>query len=63
MKYFLSVEKNGENEMQAKKPVPANKREVKNERKAFAKTVKTVKPVARNTNKTRRKMKKPTKDC
>lgn len=47
--------------MQAKKPVPANKREVKNEKKAFANTEKTVKPVAKDTNKTRRKIVKPTK--
>ena len=47
--------------MESKKPVPANKREVKNEKKAFAKTNKTVKPVAKDTNKTRRKIVKPTK--
>lgn len=46
--------------MQSKKPNPYNKREVKNERKAMANTNKTVKPVAKDTNKTRRKMKKPT---
>ena len=45
--------------MQAKKPVPFNRREVKNEKKAFGRTVKSVKPVAKDTNKTRRKMKKP----
>lgn len=41
--------------MKAKKPNPANKREVKNERKAFKNTEKTVKPVAKDTNATRRK--------
>lgn len=46
--------------MQAKKPNPYNKREVKNERKAFGKTSKSVKPVAKDTNKTRRRMVKPT---
>lgn len=46
--------------MQAKKPVPFNKREVKNERKAFGRTEKSVKPVAKDTNKTRRRMVKPT---
>lgn len=45
--------------MKAKKPIPANKREVKNEKKAFAKTEKSVKPVAKDTNKTRRSMKNP----
>lgn len=40
---------------------PYNKRQVKNAKKAFAKTEKSVKPVAKDTNKTRRKMKKPTK--
>lgn len=45
--------------MKAKKPVPFNKREVKNEKKAFARTEKSVKPVAKDTNKTRRDMKKP----
>jgi len=40
---------------------PYNKREMKNDRKAFNKTEKTVKPVAKDTNKTRRKMVKPTK--
>ena len=50
--------------MKAKSPVPYNKREVKNEKKAFRNTEKTVKPVAKDTNKTRRKEKKPTsKDC
>lgn len=47
--------------MQANKPNPYNKREVKNEKKAFGKTNKSVKPVAKDTNKTRRKMVKPTK--
>jgi len=47
--------------MQAKKPNPYNKREVKDAKKAFGKTNKTVKPVAKDTNKTRRKMVKPTK--
>jgi len=55
------LKKSMEDAMQAKKPVPANKREVKNEKKAFARTEKTVKEVAKDTNKTRRKMVKPTK--
>lgn len=41
--------------MQAKKPNPYNKREVKNEKKAFQNTDKSVKPVAKDTNRTRRK--------
>jgi len=45
--------------MQAKKPNPYNKRETKNAKKAFARTAKGVKPVARDTNKTRRKIVKP----
>lgn len=40
---------------------PYNKRQVKNAKKAFSKTEKTVKPVAKDTNKTRRSIKKPTK--
>lgn len=39
---------------------PFNKRSVKNAGKAFRDTEATVKPVAKDTNKTRRKMKKPT---
>ena len=46
--------------MQAKKPNPFNKREVKDAKKAFARTAKTEKPVAKDTNKTRRRMVKPT---
>lgn len=42
------------------KVMPYDKREVKDKKKAFAKTNKTVKPVAKDTNKTRRKMVKPT---
>lgn len=34
---------------------PYNKREVKNDKKAIARTAKGVKPVAKDTNKTRRK--------
>lgn len=34
---------------------PYNKREVKNDKKAIARTEKGVKPVAKDTNKTRRK--------
>lgn len=41
--------------------MPYNKRPMKNKMKAMAKTEKTVKPVAKDTNKTRRKMVKPTK--
>lgn len=43
-----------------KKVVPYDKREVKNKDKAVAKTEKAVAPVAKDTNKTRRKIKKPT---
>lgn len=46
-------------DMKSKKVVPFNKREEKDNKKAFAKTEKSVKPVAKDTNKTRRKMKKP----
>jgi hypothetical protein len=45
--------------MQAKKPNPMNRREVKNEKKAFSRTEKSVKAVAKDTNKTRRSMKTP----
>jgi hypothetical protein len=47
--------------MKTKKPNPYNEREYKNAKKAFEKTEKSVRPVAKDTNKTRRKMKKPTK--
>ena len=40
---------------------PFNKREMKDAKKAFSKTKSDVKPVAKDTNKTRRKMVKPTK--
>lgn len=40
---------------------PFDKRENKDKKKAFANTEKSVKPVAKDTNKTRRKMVKPTK--
>lgn len=49
--------------MKAKGSNPYNRKEDKNDKKAFANTNKTVKPVAKDTNKTRRKMKKPMKDC
>ena len=52
--------------MKAKGSNPYNKREDKVSKKAFAATEKGVKPVAKDTNKTRRKMVKPTKkgrDC
>ena len=39
---------------------PYNDRNVGNSKKAFASTEKSVKPVAKDTNKTRRKMVKPT---
>lgn len=45
---------------------PYNKREEKDDKKAIASTERSVKPVAKDTNKTRRKMKKPTSkkgDC
>lgn len=45
--------------MKAKNPYM--KREVKNKDKAFKNANKAVKPVAKDTNKTRRKMVKPTK--
>ena len=41
--------------MESKKPTPYNKRETKVAKKAFASTEKSVKPVAKDTNKTRRK--------
>jgi hypothetical protein len=47
--------------MKAKGSNPFNKRSDMNEKKAFARTEKSVKPVAKDTNKTRRKMVKPTK--
>jgi hypothetical protein len=50
-----------ESEMKAKGSNPYNKRKDKNSKMAFAKTEKSVKPVAKDTNKTRRKMVKPTK--
>jgi hypothetical protein len=46
--------------MKAKKPNPFNKREDKNAKKAVARTNNMVKPVAKDTNKTRRPIKKPT---
>lgn len=53
--------------MKAKKVNPFDKKEAKNDKKSFARTEKTVKPVAKDTNKTRRKMSKPLgkkgKDC
>lgn len=47
--------------MKVSKPNPMNKREDKDAKKAFARTKSIVKPVAKDTNKTRRKMVKPTK--
>jgi hypothetical protein len=47
--------------MKAKKVNPYNKRETEDDAKAFAKTEKSVKAVAKDTNKTRRKRMKPTK--
>jgi hypothetical protein len=38
-----------------KKSTPFNKKEVKNDSKAFKNTEKSIKPVAKDTNKTRRK--------
>lgn len=49
------------NKMKSKKVNPFDKRMVKDDKKAVAKTEKSVKPVAKDTNKTRRKQKKPTK--
>ena len=40
---------------------PFKKRELKNAKKAVARTAKSVRPVAKDTNKTRRKMVKPTR--
>lgn len=48
-------------DMKGKKVNPFDKREEKNDAKAFAQTENTVKPVAKDTNKTRRKRMKPTK--
>lgn len=39
---------------------PYDKRKVMNAKKAKARTVKQIKPVAKDTNKTRRRMAKPT---
>lgn len=47
--------------MKAKKSVPYNVREDKDAKKAFARTKSDVKPAAKDTNKTRRKMVKPTR--
>lgn len=47
--------------MKSKKSVPYDREYVKDKKKAFANTNKTVKPVAKDTNKTRRKIVKPTK--
>ena len=50
-----------EKEMKAKGSNPFNKMKDKNAKMAFSKTAKTVKPVAKDKNSTRRKMVKPTK--
>lgn len=47
--------------MPAKKSVPYNEREKKVAKKAFKATTRSVSPVAKDTNKTRRKIVKPTK--
>ena len=47
--------------MKQNKVNPFDKRKVENSKKSFAKTDKSVKPVAKDTNKTRRKIVKPTK--
>lgn len=47
--------------MKSKTLRPYDKEYVKNKKKSYSKTNKTVKPVAKDTNKTRRKMIKPTK--
>ena len=47
--------------MKGMKPKPFDRREETAKKKAFAKTSSDVKPVAKDTNKTRRKMVKPTK--
>ena len=51
----------GRRSMKEGKPTPYNKRPARNVKKAYANTKKTVAPVAKDTNKTRRKMVKPTK--
>lgn len=56
----LIIEEWKDRPMKASKTIPANKREDKNDKKAFARTSSSVKPVAKDTNKTRRKMVKPT---
>lgn len=55
--------------MTTKKKIPAmgnvepyNEREVKDDKRAMASTKKSTKPVAKDTNKTRRKVVKPTKE-
>jgi len=40
---------------------PYDKKEAKNTKKAIARTIRGVKPVAKDTNKTRRPIEKPTK--
>lgn len=45
--------------MKGKEKSPLNRREDKETKQAFAKTKRTVKPVAKDTNKTRRDFKKP----
>ncbi len=47
--------------MKSKKVQPYDKREDKDMKKAFTNTKRGEKPVAKDTNKTRRKMVKPTK--
>ena len=47
--------------MKGRKVNPFDKRKVKNSKKSMAMTEKDVAPVAKDTNKTRRKMVKPTK--
>lgn len=45
--------------MKMMKPNPFDKRQAKNSKKAVSRTEKSVKPVAKDTNKTRRSMQMP----
>ena len=58
LKFFKQCKGIGEDIMKAN---PFSKKTAMNSKKAVAKTIKSVKPVAKDTNKTRRSIKKPTK--
>lgn len=54
------MDANSRKEKKGEKALPYNRREQKVTKKAMASTEKSVKPVAKDTNKTRRKVVKPT---